>query len=127
MGRGSSCVVLSVLMLLLSTYVLWAEEKTEGRRMYLTFCSGCHGDSGKGDGPAANSLPVKPSNHTDGVTMNQLSDKFLFEIISKGGSGVNTSPFMPAWGSQLKEKQIRDIVSYIRSLAVPPYNKGAKK
>jgi len=108
-------------MLLLLTHALWAEEKTEGKRMYLTYCSGCHGESGKGDGPAARSLPIKPTNHTDGAIMNQLSDKQLFDIISKGGSAVDKSPFMPAWGSQLKEKQIRDIISHIRSLAVPPY------
>jgi len=27
---------------------------------------------------------------------------------------------MPAWGGALNDKQIRDIVSYIRSIAVPP-------
>jgi mono/diheme cytochrome c family protein len=28
---------------------------------------------------------------------------------------------MPAWGASLNEKQIRDLVAYIRTLAVPPY------
>ncbi len=121
MGKGSICIISSVFMLLLLTHVLWAEEKTEGKRMYLTYCSGCHGEGGKGDGAAAGSLPVKPSNHTDGKVMNQLSDKFLFDIITKGGAAADKSSFMPAWGSQLKEKQIRDIISHIRSLAVPPY------
>ncbi len=126
MGRGSICILSSVFMLLLLTHVLWAEEKTEGKRMYLTYCSGCHGESGKGDGPAARSLPIKPTNHTDGAIMNQLSDKQLFDIISKGGSAVDKSPFMPAWGSQLKEKQIREIIVYIRSLAVLPYKPSGK-
>lgn len=121
MGRGSICILSSVFMLPLLTHILWAEEKTEGKRMYLTYCSGCHGESGKGDGPAARSLPIKPTNHTDGTIMNQLSDKFLFDIITKGGAAADKSPFMPAWGSQLKEKQIREIIVYIRSLAVLPY------
>lgn len=89
--------------------------------MYVVYCSGCHGESGKGDGPAARSLPIKPANHTDGAIMNQLSDRFLFDIISKGGSSMGKSPLMPAWGSQLKEKQIREVISHVRSLAVPPY------
>lgn len=55
-----------------------------------------------------------------------LSDKHLFDIISKGGSAVDKSPFMPAWGSQLKEKQIREIIAHIRSLAVPPYRPSGK-
>ena len=53
--------------------------------------------------------------------MNQLSDKFLMEIISKGGSAVGKSRMMPAWGGQFKENQIRDIVAYVRSIADPPY------
>lgn len=116
-------------VVLSSVQVLAAEEKAEGRRLYLTYCSGCHGESGKGDGPAASSLPAKPANHTDGNVMNQLSDKYLAEIISKGGSAMGKSPIMPAWGAQLKEKQIKDIISHIRSLAVPSYNgqaSGAK-
>jgi mono/diheme cytochrome c family protein len=28
---------------------------------------------------------------------------------------------MPSWGSALDEKQVRDLVAFIRTLAVPPY------
>jgi mono/diheme cytochrome c family protein len=55
--------------------------------------------------------------------MNQLNDKFLVDIISKGGGAVGKSTFMPAWSGALNEKQIRDIVAYIRSIAVPPYKR----
>jgi len=58
--------------------------------------------------------------------MNQLPDKELMEVISKGGAAVGKSPIMPAWGAQLKEKQIREIISHIRSLAVPPYKPAEK-
>jgi mono/diheme cytochrome c family protein len=56
--------------------------------------------------------------------MNRLPDKFLLEIISKGGQAAGKSPFMPAWGNQLREKQVRDVIAYIRSLADPPYRPG---
>ncbi|MGH7771853.1 MAG: c-type cytochrome [Candidatus Binatia bacterium] len=114
------------LVALFTVQTLWAQDKTEGKKMYVTYCSGCHGESGKADGPAAKSLSVKPANHTDGTAMNQLSDKFLFDIISKGGPAVGKSPLMPAWGSQLKEKQIKDIIGFIRSRAAPPH-KDSKK
>jgi mono/diheme cytochrome c family protein len=104
-----------------------AQDRAEGRKLYSTYCSGCHGDNGKGDGPAARSLPVKPVDHTDGKIMNQFTDKYLEEIISKGGSGVGKSAFMPAWGGQLKENQVRDIVAYMRSIANPPYEPLGKK
>ena len=56
--------------------------------------------------------------------MNKLSDKFLLEIISKGGSAAGKSAMMPGWGGQFKENQLRDIVAYVRSIAVPPYEAG---
>ena len=99
----------------------WAQNAAEGKKLYASYCSTCHGETGKGDGTAAASLPAKPADHTNGAVMNQLNDKFLLEIISKGGGAVGKSTFMPSWGGSLNEKQIRDIVAYIRTLAVPPY------
>jgi mono/diheme cytochrome c family protein len=110
-----------VILVLIAAQVVAAQDKAEGKKLYGTYCSGCHGETGKGDGPAAVSLPVKPANHTDGTAMNQIPDKILSEIISKGGQAVGKSPFMPGWGSQLNEKQIRDILAYVRSLATPSY------
>lgn len=106
---------------LLSGARSWAQDTAEGRKLYASYCASCHGDKGKGDGVAAKSLPAKPADHTNGTVMNQLSDKFLTELITKGGSALGKSSFMPSWGGSLNEKQIRDLVVFIRSLAVPPY------
>jgi mono/diheme cytochrome c family protein len=97
-----------------------AQNHGDGRKLYVT-CTACQGEKGKGNGMAAQSFPVRPADHTNGVVMNQLSDKFLIEIISKGGSAMGKSSFMPAWGSSFNEKQIRDIVVYLRTIADPPY------
>ena len=35
-----------------------------GKTLYQAYCSPCHGDKGKGDGPAAASLNPKPADHT---------------------------------------------------------------
>jgi mono/diheme cytochrome c family protein len=113
-------------LLLAQINLTWAQDQSEGKKLYLTYCSSCHGDDGKGDGPASRSLPVKPANHTDGAVMNKFSDKFLLEIIAKGGGPVGKSAMMPGWGGQFKEKQLRDIVAYVRSIADPPY-KGTGK
>jgi mono/diheme cytochrome c family protein len=94
-----------------------AQNVAEGKNLYTTYCTSCHGDQGKGDGVAARSLPVKPADHTNNAVMSQLSDKYLIDIITKGGSAVNKSGFMPAWGSSLNPKQVADIVAYVRSLS----------
>lgn len=114
-------MVTAVGITLLSGVSAWAQNHAEGRKLYASYCATCHGDKGKGDGMAAKSLPAKPADHTNGAVMNQLNDKFLLEVISKGGSAVGKSSFMPSWGSALDEKQIRDLVAFIRSLAVPAY------
>jgi mono/diheme cytochrome c family protein len=98
----------------------YGQNQTDGKGLYTSYCSACHGDKGKGDGVAAKGLPAKPADHTNGTVMNQLSDKFLIDVISKGGGAVGKSAFMPAWGSALNDKQIRDLVAFIRSIAIPP-------
>jgi mono/diheme cytochrome c family protein len=92
-----------------------AQNHEEGKRIYGAYCTACHGEKGKGNGMAAQSLPVRPADHTNGAVMNQYSDKFLIEVISKGGSAVGKSSFMPAWENSFNEKQIRDIVAYLKN------------
>jgi len=104
-----------------------AQNREEGKKIYVTYCTACHGEKGKGDGMATQSLPVRPADHTNGAVMNPLSDKFLIDLISKGGSAVGKSSFMPAWGSSFNEKQIRDIVAYLRTIADPPYKPDTNK
>ena len=88
-----------------------------GKAKYDANCVGCHGNGGKGDGPAAAALNPKPGDFTNGKAMKALSDKFLFDIIKDGGASQKKSPIMPANGKKLNDKDISDIVAYIRSLA----------
>ena len=92
-----------------------------GKVKYDANCVGCHGAAGKGDGAAAAALNPKPQDHTDGKTMNALTDKYLFDIIKDGGAAMKKAPFMPASNKKLSDQEISDVVAYIRSLANPPY------
>ena len=96
-----------------------------GKVTYDKICATCHGATGKGDGPAASVLPTKPRNHTDGKYMNTLTDDYLFKIIKEGGAAVGKAQFMPGWAAQIKDPEIWNIIAYIRSLAVPPYQPNA--
>ena len=104
-----------------------AQNHGEGRKLYVTYCAVCHGEKGKGNGMAAQSFPVKPADHTNGAVMNQLSDKFLTDVISKGGSAVGKSRFMPAWGSSFNEKQIHDIIAYLKTIADPAFRPDTRR
>ncbi len=89
---------------------------TEGAALYTTWCAGCHGARGKGDGPNARYLPVPPAKHADASTMSLRSDDALYDTIAGGGAIMNRSPRMPAFGETLADPQIRALVAYIRTL-----------
>jgi mono/diheme cytochrome c family protein len=91
----------------------------QGKRIYRENCAPCHGESGKGDGVGARSLPVRPADHTNPAVMDARTDAFLRDIIAKGGNAMGLSSFMPAWQGIFKDNEIQDLVGYIRSLALP--------
>ncbi len=109
---GSALVVATLFLGLAS-----GADVAKGKATYDISCSGCHGPTGKGDGPAAASLNPKPRDLSDKTYARTLKDEYLFEIIKNGGPAVKKSPLMPALGKTLKDDQIKDLVAYLRSLA----------
>lgn len=103
-------------------------DPKKGKEKYMENmrCSACHGDSGKGDGPAAFALNPKPRNYTDCAVMSKKSDAELFKVIKEGGPAVGLSPLMAPFGSQLNDKEVRDVVAFIRSIPNPPCKVTAK-
>ena len=99
---------------------LQAQEKGDpkaGKTIFDNNCVACHGFAGKGDGAGVSGLNPKPRDLTNGSYINALSDQYLFDVIKNGGWGVKKSPLMPAWGHALRDKEIWNLVTYIRSLA----------
>lgn len=89
----------------------------QGRGLYETHCAVCHGPAGRGDGPGARVVLQPMRDFTDAAAMRTVDDRFLFEIIKKGGSQFGRSNAMPSWGMKLSDDEIRTVVAYIRSLA----------
>ena|SRR5437868_8299523 len=80
-----------------------------GKTLYATYCSPCHGNTGKGDGAAAAALNPKPANHTSDVIQAE-SEGSLFYKISEGRTP------MPQYKLALTEAQRWALVSYIKTL-----------
>ena len=87
-----------------------------GKSVYAKYCV-CHGESGKGDGPAGAALNPRPRDLTDKAYMATVKDEYLVAIIQKGGAVVGKSALMPAWGTLLKEDDVRDVVGFVKGLA----------
>ena len=88
-----------------------------GKEVYEQFCASCHGDTGKGDGPAAAVLTPKPKDLSDKGYMGTKSDDQLFKVVKEGGAAGGLSPLMPPWGTSLTDAQIREVIVYLRSIA----------
>jgi mono/diheme cytochrome c family protein len=101
-------------------YAVAQGNRDAGAQLYQQRCAPCHGPDGKATTPTAQALNPKPRDHTDGAFMNQLSNEHLLKVIRQGGTAVGKSPIMPPQ-TDLNDKQIQDIIAFVRSLAVPPY------
>lgn len=89
----------------------------QGRVLYKAHCIACHGETGRGDGPAAGVLKPPPRDHTDRAYMSTLTDKQIADIIKMGGA-IKGKPLMPSH-PQLKDPDLQALVAYVRSLSNP--------
>lgn len=101
-----------------------AAEIAEGRQLYADNCASCHGANLEGQpdwqspGPDGR-LPAPPHDET-GHTWHH-GDALLLDYIRLGGRlalarrGVDFDSAMPGLEAQLDERQIRAILSYIKS------------
>jgi cytochrome c oxidase cbb3-type subunit 3 len=103
--------------LILSAAPLWAEgDADRGEVLYEMYCTQCHGMTGTGNGINVRDMSVQPRDHTDTSEMSARTDEELAKSIEHGGKAVDKSVLMPAWGRNLDEQQLGDLVSYVRQV-----------
>jgi cbb3-type cytochrome oxidase cytochrome c subunit/mono/diheme cytochrome c family protein len=80
----------------------------QGRQLWSDHCAGCHGDQGRGDGPAASWLRPSPANLAErDYTLERLGD-----ILWNGVAGTA----MPAWRDQ-SAANLAALVEVVRSFS----------
>ena len=90
----------------------------EGKQWYYVYCVGCHGWLLHGDGPNAAYLDPYPRNLTAGQAyMNKKTNVELFTAIKGGGTSVELSECMPAWGNLLQDQDIWNVIAWVRANA----------
>ncbi len=113
----------------------WQDARlTHGEDLFVELCAVCHGQGGKGDGPAVSALQQIPPDLT---TLSARNDgEFPFDslerfIAGRARTDVHGTINMPIWGSafyntrpdwktfrreQLARHRIHNIVEYLESL-----------
>jgi mono/diheme cytochrome c family protein len=89
--------------------------------IFKTRCAACHGESGKGDGPAAVSLNPKPRDYSDPEWQKATTDEMIKKTIVEGGQAVGKSPLMVPNPDLAGKTEVLDgLVTIIRGFAPKP-------
>jgi len=107
------------------------EQEKQGKFLYEIYCSNCHGERGRGDGPTAEVLTVKPPDLTR--IAERHDDEFPDDEIRRIIDGRNVARAhgrsqMPLWGlafQQLESDTVQEgevrakidqLVAYLKSI-----------
>jgi len=91
-------------------------DPRRGGELFAVYCASCHGERGEGDGPMADILTPQPKGLSSASLDTSVTEQDLYFTILGGGRAMNLSEQMPAWGDVLSEKDVWDLIAYIRSL-----------
>lgn len=84
-----------------------------GQAIYAANCATCHGDGGRGDGPAAVGLEPPPADLTDGVWVTgDGSLPAIINVVANGSPGTA----MIGWRGTLSDGEIEAVAGHVQSL-----------
>jgi mono/diheme cytochrome c family protein len=93
-------------------------DPAKGKVVYSNGCIACHGAEGRG-APEDITRFIRPDTWPDFTRCDQTTaepDVSYKAVIVHGGHGLGFSQIMPAFGNQLSDEEINDVVAYLRTL-----------
>ena len=89
------------------------KSKAAGKTVYIAQCLSCHGNAGKGDGPASKDLNPKPRD-LGAANVTAQTDGALFWKLTEGRKP------MPSFEKLITEDERWHVINYIRTFATAP-------
>ncbi len=90
-----------------------APSLERGKALYVKECASCHGDKGKGDGPAAKDLEKHPGDLTAAKMWDQTDGAFFWKLTE------GRKP-MPSYAQTISEEDRWHVINYMRTLSPKP-------
>ncbi len=123
MNRASRLLVSAAAVLALASVPRAgvAADVVAGQALYRAACQSCHGEEGKGDGPASADMPLNPRDFGTGQFKfdtdadGAWSDADLENVIRNGAAVYGGSPLMAPWPN-LSDADLDNLIAFIRSL-----------
>ncbi|MEE8436309.1 MAG: respiratory nitrate reductase subunit gamma [bacterium] len=97
-----------------------------GKQLFQSICSACHGQQGRGDGPAAVAIvdwkgnAVAPADLSSGMLKSGRDLKQIYLRIASGIPGGKSGWLMPPFAGSLTSEQIWSVVGYLEQSILPP-------
>jgi putative copper resistance protein D len=85
----------------------------QGADLFAAHCTGCHGRGGRGDGPLAAALPLRPANLTEPHTALHTAGDLFWWLTHGKPPGV-----MPGFAQRIGEDERWDLINFLRTLSV---------
>ena len=92
------------------TFPLTMPDSQMGQQIYQSYCAGCHGEQGLGDGPRAGLLAVRPPSFQDPVVYGGASPLEWYQVLYSGRNE------MPGFGGVLSSSDQWDVIAYLYRL-----------
>jgi high-affinity iron transporter len=100
------------LTVLIGLSLLAAPAWSDGKALFSQNCVGCHGATGKGDGPDGAYYDIPPSNLTAATYKRGTDDVTVLREIQNGIPGTP----MPAAGIKLSAADCKALMEYLKTL-----------
>jgi mono/diheme cytochrome c family protein len=92
------------------------EGQAKAKELYAKNCAVCHGEGGKGDGPAAAGLPTKPADFTDAEHQKFYTEGTMYWVVTNGWKESG----MPGFAKTIPRDDRWRLVRHILSFFQPP-------
>jgi mono/diheme cytochrome c family protein len=105
-------------------------DPTSGRKMFDAYCASCHGQNGKGNGPAAAALKIPPANLTELSAQHggKLPETHVVLAIKGDAQApAHGNKEMPVWGPVFNSMGESDAATQLRIRNLTTYIEGLQQ